>query len=48
MEGPAEALSAWRDKRVYPAVTLGWFDCLSVTMVTGDLRCLRNRVYCRN
>ena len=23
----------------------GWFVCLSVTMVTGDLCCLRNRVY---
>ena len=28
-----------------PAVTLGWFVCLSVTMVTGDLHCLWNRVY---
>ena len=28
-----------------PDVTLGWFVCLSITMVTGDLHCLWNRVY---
>ena len=38
MGWPAEALSAlWEDKGVGPVVTLGWFVCLSVTMVTGDL-----------
>ena len=35
----------WVDKVANPDVTLGWFVCLSVTMVTGDLHYLWNRVY---
>ena len=35
----------WGDKGADPLVTLDWFVCLSVTMVTGDLCCLWNRVY---
>ena len=27
----------WGDKGADPVVTLDWFVCLSVTMVTGDL-----------
>ena len=35
------------DKGLEPAITFGCIVCLSITMVTGDLYCLSNRVYCK-
>ena len=48
MGWPAEALSVLcngGDKGYNPSVTLSWFVCLSVTIATGDLFCLWNRIY---
>ena len=45
MGAPAEPFSALCNGVIQPFRQLGWFVCLSVTMVPGDLYCLWNRVY---